>query len=834
MPPLNCVAAFPSLWSILPQDLTRNAGVDAQTASLDSTDIESWYSTAWQIPTSVIVIVVLAITAFIIWLYLRERGKSPLPLRVLLIALRMGTIGLLLLMIMGWQRNEAIIDKPDLVILIDTSSSMQTIDEYANVSEASTPGLAQSDRSRLGLAKSVVSRNVLEQLQKKYHVKLYQVDQSLRQVLFEQAKVDANATDSDVDQPQESLLQDLNSLVADGNSSRLGDALIRVIKLQRGRSTSAIVLMSDGINNSGRELSEAADLASRRSIPLYLLGIGSPDPPRDVRLGELMVERKVFVDDAVNLDFTVHSNGYAGSLLKLQLLQGGTSQVLAESELRIVGATDVQPARLSFRPHETGPLALEIRAVPLESEVDLENNQLRETIEVHNETIRVLLVADYPNREFHFLKQLLTRSVDRNSSQPARAIELKTLLQQGDLKYASTDSTALRVFPVRSDELFQFDVVILCDCRIGDTAGSGALGNRDLQSLYQFVATHGKGLVVVAGHDNSLRDFIGTPAETLLPFDANSVEVPDANADLLRSFPIDLTQAGSAWSPFQISDLGQQNAEVWSLLPGFFWMAETPVLRPGTRILAAHATKTGNDGQRLAVVAMHYVGAGKVVFHASPETYRWRYRIGDRYFGRYWGQLIRYLSRSKLNQENQSIRLFADRDQYQAGDDVVLSVLFADDRQAPVADDSVKVVLQKTGVARESIVLQRTNTQRGTFAATVSQLAPGDYQAWLVEPVPTESSRIDFHIAPPLNESAKLQMNMSGLQSAAVLSQGKMYTVDQADTLFQELPEGRPVTLSSLPPEPLWQKWFVVVPFALLLTLLLTAEWMIRKWNWML
>ena len=49
-------------------------------------------------------------------------------------------------------------------------------------------------------------------------------------------------------------------------------------------------------------------------------------------------------------------------------------------------------------------------------------------------------------------------------------------------------------------------------------------------------------------------------------------------------------------------------------------------------------------GLPLPIVCLQFVGAGKVVFHATDETHRWRFRVGDIYFAalskRYVGWLV--------------------------------------------------------------------------------------------------------------------------------------------------------------------------------------------------
>jgi len=81
-----------------------------------------------------------------------------------------------------------------------------------------------------------------------------------------------------------------------------------------------------------------------------------------------------------------------------------------------------------------------------------------------------------------------------------------------------------------------------------------------------------------------------------------------------------------------------------------FWRAEAQDLKPGAIVLAEHPTEITRDGRPLPIFIMQYVGSGKVLFHATDETWRWRWRVGDTYFARYWIQTIRYLCRSKLNQ----------------------------------------------------------------------------------------------------------------------------------------------------------------------------------------
>jgi hypothetical protein len=63
--------------------------------------------------------------------------------------------------------------------------------------------------------------------------------------------------------------------------------VIEVLESQRGRPTAAVIVLTDGVTTSGKSLSAAAQVARRKTIPLFLVGLGSDRPVRDLRVGDL-------------------------------------------------------------------------------------------------------------------------------------------------------------------------------------------------------------------------------------------------------------------------------------------------------------------------------------------------------------------------------------------------------------------------------------------------------------------------------------------------------------------------------------------------------------------
>ena len=107
-------------------------------------------------------------------------------------------------------------------------------------------------------------------------------------------------------------------------------------------------------------------------------------------------------------------------------------------------------------------------------------------------------------------------------------IALHTVLQEADLEHAEQDASALRVFPLRRDELFAYDVVIFGD------VNPALLGDAALQNLADFVDQPAKGgaLVLIAGPSFMPAAYRETPLARLpvclerLPLPTNLRSVP--------------------------------------------------------------------------------------------------------------------------------------------------------------------------------------------------------------------------------------------------------------------------------------------------------------------
>ncbi len=787
----------------------------------DPGGLETTLQSTWNPPPWLVLAVLIASAAILLTVYLRESQSASRPWKVLLAAMRLALVGIVLLMLYGWTVQRHRTDLPDVVVVLDDSASMALVDHYDDKSLAAAidrrlAAVKLPERTRLNLAKSLLLENdaaLLAGLAERYNLKFFLAGGAARSLAS--------------DRP--SLVAELQTLSADEPTSRLGDSVREVLEAQRGRPTAAIILLTDGVTTEGKPLSEAAQYARRKSVPLYLVGLGSDQPTRDLRLDDLLVDEVAFVGDLVNFDFKLAAEGYAGKAsVRLTMTRRASDdpaasppEVVAQQEVTLDPKVTTQNIRLAHRPDQQGEYEFTLEITPREGEANTDNNRLVRKVTVREEVIRVLLVQAYPNYEFRMLKQMLQRELNRDQPAEGKTRGFRTVLQEADLEYVETDKTAERLFPVSRDELFSYDVLIFGD------VNPSLLSPSIMQNIYEFATVRGGGVVFVAGPKFTPLAFRDTPLAPLFPMDLDTVRLPDADAIVKDEFRPRLTPLGQASSTMQLADTPTASDKLWrDGLPGLRWFVTAPNVRPGVRVLAEHPTAVGDDGRPLPIICLQFVGAGKVLFHATDETHRWRFRVGDAYFARYWIQSIRYLCRAKLLSSGRTAEIDTDRDEYRRGDTVALRVRFLDDRIAPQADDGVAIVVEREAGQRRTVTLRRNAAERGVFEGTAGQLADGKYRAWIAAPTLTgQPPAKEFTIVAPPGELARTRMDTAELTAAAKTSLGKFYRLQEADKLQGDLPRGRQVRIESLPPRPIWNAPLL----AGLFVLLIAGEWLLRK-----
>ncbi|MDB5346066.1 MAG: von Willebrand factor type domain protein [Schlesneria sp.] len=792
-----------------------------------------WRSPA---PPWVIVIAALGLLIAVTWIYRRDGESLNLRQRLTLTVLRLLVFAVILAMLTELSLTVERTGLPSVAVMIDTSASMSLQDQYPAGSAATNMAKSISlqpgrDAHRLGLTQEVLTRNggqFLKDLQRNHQVKLYRFSDTA--TLLDsgnlEATDDARAFESTENEtgstapsskpklpPFQAALVEISSLHADGEQTRPAPSVKKVLADLRGTPPAALILFTDGVASVSEvdKLSTIAESVRRKGTQLHIVGLGSDEASKDVLIYDTLVDEVAFVGDPMSFTAKVKSFGYAGKKLTLRLRKEGEEGVIATQEIK--APPDGQPLKveLSYTSSKPGEFDLILEVVPQSDETNKQNNAEMRHVSVREEKIRVLLVDGVPRYEFRYLKQLFERD---------KSTELSTLLQDADLEYSQEDRTALEHFPVKKEDLAKFDVIIFGDLN------PGVLGPSVLENLRDFVREKGGSIVFIAGPQANPAALNGTPLEAVLPFEPADVRVPAPDAASYDSFHPVLTLEGQKGnSLFRLGDGEADSLRIWNSLPSLYWFVEIPKTKAGVRVFAEHPLKSGSNG-RLPIIMLQQVGAGKVLYHATDESWRWRFRRGDLYYGRYWIQAIRYLSRGRLIGKDRTAELSVDQLVYQRGQPVTLRVRFVDEKFLPTDPSGVTVMVERKGEGRQPVKLTRLREAPTMFEGQLARLSDGSYHAWISQPAFNEAPpSTDFRVEAPLRELQRRGMDKADLQLAAKQSNGRLYSLDNVDTLPGEIPLGTPIPLQTDNPIPLWNRWEVLSLFAMLLT----TEWMLRK-----
>ena len=515
----------------------------------------------WPWPTWGTLVFLLLAAALIVFIYLREARQTSSIYRLFLAAIRFTLVVLALAMIAQWELLLQRTGLPCVALIVDDTRSMGTEDNYSESTGAALTARLNGEAakppklSRWNLLKTLLSERdgaFLKSLAESHKLKLFYLTGCKESEQSEVPKIVA----------------ELNAAAPIGDETRLGTGIRNALDALRGSTPVAMVLLTDGINTNGPSLVDGAAEARRRSVPLFLVGLGSDRPVRDVELSDLLVEDIVFVGDTVSFHCKLTAVGFQGEKVRVVLRQEGVPGVLAHADVTVASDGQPQDVQINYRPGEVGrfrflnDVEMPPGSLPAADRSGRTHPPLAHVVQVRKEKIRVLLVQAYPSFEYRFLSNLLRRD---------ETIELHTVLQEADTEYVDQDKAALRVFPVRRDELFLYDVIILGD------ADPAQLGSTAVQNLADFVdgGNRGGALVCCAGPRYMPKAYRDTPLQRLLPIDIAQVNYPPSEKPLKLPIKLLTTDLGAAHPALQLAETSEESQNAWHNLPPLYWLADS-------------------------------------------------------------------------------------------------------------------------------------------------------------------------------------------------------------------------------------------------------------------
>jgi uncharacterized membrane protein len=606
-------------------------------------------------------------------------------------------------------------------------------------------------------------------------------------------------------------IDSVNAMTFNGSQTRLGTALDGAREELAGLPVSGVVLVSDGADTSEASLSDALLGLKAEKLPVYTVGVGSAELPRDVQIDRVSTPRSVLKDASLLLDVVVTHTGYAGRTVTVDVEDEG--RIVGSEQVRLPADGSPATVRIRAAASEAGPRLFKFRVAPQPDEVVSQNNVRETVIQVRDVREKILYFEGEPRFEMKFVRRAVAD--DQN-------LQLVVLQRTADNKFlrlgVDGPDELFGGFPKTREELFSYRAIIL------GSVEAGAFSGDQLQMIAEFVDRRGGGLLMLGGaRAFGEGGYGGTPVADALPLAIDPRTRASEPADLARLL-LTPTRAGQGHAATQIAANEAASANRWRELPQV-----TSVNAPLEPKPAATVLLTGTDerGQSQPVLAWHQYGRGKSVALTLQDTWQWQMHanvpLEDQTHENFWRQMLRWVVDGVPNM----VEARTTTERVEPGEGVTVEATILDKSYVELNDASATARVMRPNGTTLDVPLEWTGERDGLYRGTFVSTEAGTYE------VAVDSSKgsailgsgVTYVRAGPSDaEYFDPTMHEGPLRRIAEETSGRFYTPESAAGLAEDVRyAGRGVT--SVEERELWNMPIILIA----LMGFVCAEWGYRR-----
>ena len=746
---------------------------------------------AW--PKWILVLLIVAAAAGLAWLIRSRLGEAAPVMRSwrAWVIWSLQTLLAALLLVLLWQPAITVAElKPQqniIAVLVDDSRSM---------------ALSEDGSTRQAQAVKALQNGVLDSLNRSFQTRLYRVD----------------------DVP--ARIENLKDLEPNAPSTRIGDSLKQLSEETSDLPIGAVVLLSDGDDNSGGISEGAIDALRARHIPVHTVGFGRERSAHDVELDDAVVAPRALADSRIAARITFHQRGYAGGKVNLTArdVSGGQVKLLASRSVTLGPDGNLQTETLMFNIGGAGARTLQIAADPLPGEQNTANNSLTRVVNVGNDPRRILYIEGEPRWEYKFIRQ---------AEEDDRMVQVASIVRTTENKFyrqGISDAKELADgFPSRAEDLFVYQGLII------GSVNAGYFTPVQQELIRQFVDRRGGGLLLLGGqfaladgnwNASTLIDLL----PTVLPTQAGTFHREQDPKSGATHTTAELAPAGADNIITRLVDDPAANAAKWKKLPYLMDYQDPGTPKPGASVLAAMITP---EGRRLPLLTTESFGHGRTAILATGGSWRWQMSspLGDTAHDLFWQQLLRWLVSDTPGHIVASVpaQMLLDNGA------VTLTADVLDQQYNPAADAKVEAhILGPSGV-NALVEMTPVPDTPGQFQAAWSAPKPG---AYLTEVTAQRADRsgalkelgrdvLTFQRMDGVAENFHIEQNRDLLERLATQTGGRYWK--PAD--LGKLADAIPFSEAGVTVRETKDLWNLPLVFLVLLLLRFSEWWLRRKWG---
>jgi len=718
-----------------------------------------------------LIVPIIAAVGYAAW---RTYRDCPLTARQrwILWALRMAAVLILAWLLLLARDRSTVVTKeqPVLVVAVDVSASM-----------TDNPGrFKQTRRDR---AVSFLSSGKTEALADRYRIVRYSIGAELEEGLPDAADLRFNAP-----------------------RSHLGTCLNRIVDRMRAENLAGIVLLSDGLDQSG----ERPTPQSLR-VPVFVPELEEPFTAEagagaDFWVADVSHPRMMAVNWKAGIEVLVRRRGDGAAAFPIHLKQAGRE--LRSSMIQFAEGEGFKQVTFTVEPVEVGQTLYRVEIAPEAGQDSVaENNSSEFLVEVTDPKNKVLYVEGVPRWEFKFLKRALLSE---------RNYQLSAFVRGGDGNFINFDEATGQaggeVPKFTAEGLAGYRVIV-----IGDMEGA-ALTDDDRRSIRDFVDKGGGLLLVGAGKSyGSVGLMQAAYLKEVMP------AVSEAGAGMKEGrFSVDLTPTGRTHP-----GLGELAME-GSLPPILSFWAPVKVGEFSSTLVAAA------DGS--PVVVVRRFGQGRVAMLLSDSLWRWQLGEAEAaaeksLYSRFVTQIVYWLAPSEKDVEKSSLlQVVTAKTEVELREKVTVGAVFDTHGDAAATltcrvktpEGKILVFPMLAGALGKDVGLSRT---LDGFRSFFTPQDPGQYDVTVATADGTQSANLVLLAAEPEHEKTGEPVNRAYLQELAKETGGRYVPWAERSDLLKDIPY-KTQEFTQVLEHSVWDRWWWI---GVLVTLFCVEWWWRRK-----
>lgn len=587
------------------------------------------------------------------------------------------------------------------------------------------------------------------------------------------------------------ILQDLKNLKLQGKSTSIGNA-INAVK----EENSNIIILSDGISNSGEDINYVLEKQNKNKI--FSIGIGG-DGIKDVKITDIIYPKNIPRGERIQCDVIVEHNNATGEKIKAVLRENNNPITSSD----IILKDKIEKIVLTTKANKIGLIPFEVEIVSNFDEKIKINNSRKFYINVTKDKFKVIFFGSAPSYEFAFLK--------REFSKFEKFDFIYLLPRDKNNFYPQYINNKRQITPTR-DKLLS--ILSECDILILQDISPNYFNASEIREIKKFVLNKSGSLLLLGGEDGILSDKEENPFDDLLPF------IPQKKNNYSEDiFKVEPDERYLLHPVLDFTGNEQQNKKILQDMGIITSLNKITNLKNDAQVLV----RVKNSKNSFPFIIYRKIHKSKTITIATDTLWQTCFRNPEKSnFGIYCSKLLYQILMFLSQRHDETIAINFDKDVYQEGD----SVNFFIDVNTDEKIDDIDIKVEGKHKIEDILYIQDIDLQN-RFEGNFKVDKKGEYklQVKAIKDGKTLfSGAKNFDVLPASLEFENTKLNRELLTDISNKTGGKYYDFQNYEKIKQDIPNKKTKVVE--------RKKIEIRQLPLLLIvaiILLIFEWIVRR-----